>query len=181
MKSPMPKTKTKSETANIYAVVGSDESEVKRTGRRAGAETGARRTRAILAWKHRWLRGQRRAGGLADSIRDRGAADASFFWRRETRLAKKCKFPRRSSQARPAAVQTALEELTARLEAVIGTGVTFLISATEIDKRRSFYKSLGKRAEVQVFDKLDSVAGRLGGRGDGDGSGSREEEKTAIR
>src|SRR5213596_1260161 len=30
MKSPMPKTKTKTETANIYAVVGSDEAEVKR-------------------------------------------------------------------------------------------------------------------------------------------------------
>src|SRR5215470_5871080 len=30
MKSPMPKTKTKSESANIYAVVGSDEAEVKR-------------------------------------------------------------------------------------------------------------------------------------------------------
>ena len=34
--------------------------------------------------------------------------------------------------------------------------MTFLISATEIDKRRSFYKSLGKRAELQVLDKLDS-------------------------
>jgi DNA polymerase-3 subunit delta len=34
--------------------------------------------------------------------------------------------------------------------------VTFLLSATEVDKRRSFYKTLGKYAEVQVLDKLDS-------------------------
>jgi len=34
--------------------------------------------------------------------------------------------------------------------------VTFLISATAVDKRRSFYKTLGKRAELQVIDRLDS-------------------------
>ena len=53
-------------------------------------------------------------------------------------------------------MQSALEELTDTLEAGLGPEVTFLISATEIDKRRSFYKSLGKRAELQVLDKLDS-------------------------
>ena len=36
--------------------------------------------------------------------------------------------------------------------------VTLLISATEVDKRRSFYKTLLKRAELQVFDRLDSGA-----------------------
>ena len=38
-----------------------------------------------------------------------------------------------------------------------GPGVTLLISATEVDKRRSFYKTLVKRAELQVFDRLDSA------------------------
>ena len=38
MKSPMPKTKTKSETANIHAVVGSDESEVKRRAKELASE-----------------------------------------------------------------------------------------------------------------------------------------------
>jgi DNA polymerase-3 subunit delta len=32
-----------------------------------------------------------------------------------------------------------------------------LISATEVDKRRSFYKTLVKHAELQVFDRLDSA------------------------
>jgi DNA polymerase-3 subunit delta len=38
----------------------------------------------------------------------------------------------------------------------LGNDITFLLSATETDKRRSFYKSLAKRAEVEVKDKLDS-------------------------
>ncbi|MGZ5504493.1 MAG: hypothetical protein ACXWGY_07520, partial [Chthoniobacterales bacterium] len=54
------------------------------------------------------------------------------------------------------AVQDALEELADVLEAGLAPDITFLLSATEVDKRRSFYKSLGKRAEVQVIDKLDS-------------------------
>ena len=46
----MPKTKTKSETANIYAVVGSDEAEVKH----AAAELAQKlvpTTLAISVWK----------------------------------------------------------------------------------------------------------------------------------
>src|SRR5205809_4423955 len=46
------------------------------------------------------------------------------------------------------------------LDRGIGSEVTFLISATDVDKRRGFYKTLVKRAEVQVFDRLDS--GRAG-------------------
>jgi len=34
--------------------------------------------------------------------------------------------------------------------------VIFLLSATEVDKRRSFYRLLVKRAELQIFDRLDS-------------------------
>src|SRR4029077_9168408 len=52
---------------------------------------------------------------------------------------------------------TALEELSALIDSGFGTGVTLLISATEVDKRRSFYKTLAKRAELQVFDRLDSA------------------------
>jgi len=58
------------------------------------------------------------------------------------------------------AVQSALEQLSELLEVGFGSEVTFLLSATEVDKRRSFYRTLVKRAEVQVFDRLDS--GRAG-------------------
>src|SRR5439155_8646227 len=53
-------------------------------------------------------------------------------------------------------VQSTLEELSDLIENGVGSDVVFLISATEVDKRRSFYKSLVKRAEMQIFDRLDS-------------------------
>jgi DNA polymerase-3 subunit delta len=34
-----------------------------------------------------------------------------------------------------------------------------LLSAVEVDKRRAFYKTLVKRAEIQIFDRLDSSRG----------------------
>lgn len=57
---------------------------------------------------------------------------------------------------RSTTVQSALEELCELLQTDLGTDVTFLISATDVDKRRSFYKSLSKCAEIQVFDRLDA-------------------------
>jgi DNA polymerase-3 subunit delta len=58
--------------------------------------------------------------------------------------------------SRAASVQSALEELSDLIGNGLGSDVIFLISATEVDKRRSFYRSLVKRAELQVFDRLDS-------------------------
>jgi DNA polymerase III subunit delta len=57
---------------------------------------------------------------------------------------------------RAASVQSALEELSDQVENGPGSEVIFLISATEVDKRRSFYKSLAKRAKVHTFDRVDS-------------------------
>ena len=53
-----------------------------------------------------------------------------------------------------------MEELSEVVDSGFGPGITLLISAIDVDKRRSFYKTLLKRAEVQVFDRLDS--GRSG-------------------
>src|SRR5439155_1642089 len=49
-----------------------------------------------------------------------------------------------------------LDELAEVIGGDLGADVTFLLSATAVDKRRSFYKSLAKRAELRVFDRLDS-------------------------
>ena len=48
-----------------------------------------------------------------------------------------------------------VEDLLELLKAGIGEEVTFLISASAIDKRRGFYKWLQKHAEVAIFDKID--------------------------
>jgi DNA polymerase-3 subunit delta len=61
------------------------------------------------------------------------------------------------SKARSGTLQAALEELSAVIDSGFGPGVTFLISAMEVDKRRAFYKTLVKCAELQVFDRLDST------------------------
>src|SRR5205807_2978954 len=83
-----------------------------------------------------------------------------FFGRAKLVWLKNVNFLGDDQKARSAAVQSALEELSELLDRSIGSEITFLISATEVDKRRGFYKTLTKRAEVQVFDRLDS--GRAG-------------------
>ena len=54
-------------------------------------------------------------------------------------------------------VLEALENLLAVLQAGLTSEVNFLLSATETDKRRTFYKGLTKLAETHVFDRLDST------------------------
>ena len=60
-----------------------------------------------------------------------------------------------SPAGRSANVQSALEDLSGAMRDP-APGITFLISATELDKRRAFYKMLVKQADLQVFDRLDS-------------------------
>ena len=50
----------------------------------------------------------------------------------------------------------ALDQLQQFLSAGVPSGVVFLLSASEIDKRRSFYKSITKLATVEHFDRIDT-------------------------
>ena len=156
----MPKAKTKSETANICAVFGSDEAEVKRVA----AELAQK-----LAPEAAGDFGLEVIDGAADNTDQAAARIRStiealqtlpFFGRTKVVWLKNANFLGDDPKARSMGVQSALEELSALIESGVGTGVTLLISATEVDKRRSFYKTLVKRAELQVFDRLDS--GRAG-------------------
>lgn len=156
----MPKAKTKAATANIYAVVGSDEAEVKRLA----TELATNLTPAGAGDF-----GLEVIDGAADNseqaaARIRSAIEAlqtlPFFGNTKVVWLKNANFLGDDPKARSAAVQSALEELSELLDGGFDSGVTFLISATEVDKRRAFYKMLVKRAELQVFDRLDS--GRAG-------------------
>jgi DNA polymerase III subunit delta len=159
-KVPMPKTKTKAVTANIHAVVGSDEAEVKRVA----AELASNLTPSGAGDF-----GLEVLDGVADNAEQAAARVRStiealqtlpFFGSTKVVWLKNANFLGDDPKARSAAVQSALEELTELLDRGFGSEVTFLISATEVDKRRGFYKTLVKRAELQVFDRLDS--GRAG-------------------
>jgi DNA polymerase-3 subunit delta len=156
----MPKAKTKAASANIYAVLGSDEVEVKRVA----AELASNLTPPGAGDF-----GLEVIDGAADNVdqaeaRVRSAIEAlqtlPFFGSTKVVWLKNVNFLGDDQKARSAAVQSALEELSELVDSGFGPGVTLLISATDLDKRRSFYKALLKRAEVQVFDRLDS--GRSG-------------------
>jgi DNA polymerase III subunit delta len=155
----MPKAKTKSESAKTYAVLGSDEAEVKRIA----AEFATNLTPPGAGDF-----GLEVIDGAADNAeqaeaRIRSAIEAlqtlPFFGGAKVVWLKNVNFLGDDQKARSAAVQSALEGLSGLIESGFGPGVTFLISATEADKRRSFYKTLLKQAEVQVFDRLDSSRG----------------------
>jgi DNA polymerase-3 subunit delta len=156
----MPKAKTKTASANICAVLGSDEAEVKRVA----AELASNLTPPGAGDF-----GLEVIDGVADNAdqaeaRVRSTIEAlqtlPFFGSEKVVWLKNVNFLGDDQKARSAPVQSALEELSELIDASVGPGITLLLSATDVDKRRSFYKTLVKRAEVQVFDRLDS--GRSG-------------------
>jgi DNA polymerase-3 subunit delta len=52
--------------------------------------------------------------------------------------------------------EAGVESLRAALEAGLPDGVKFLLTAQGVDKRRSFWKSIEKAAEVQSHDRIDT-------------------------
>jgi DNA polymerase-3 subunit delta len=152
---PKAKAKTAQSESNIHAIVGSDESEVKR---------GASELAAKLAPPDAGEFGVEVIDACADNVdqavsRIRSAIEAlqtlPFFGGGKLVWLKNANCLGDSVIGRSASVQSALDDLAELLDAGLGSEVTLLISATEVDKRRSFYKTLGKRAELQVIDRLD--------------------------
>ena len=155
----MPKTKAKPAAAKIYAIVGSDDVEVKRT-----AAELAEKLKPASAGDF----GLEVIDGAADNAeqaagRIRSTIEAlrtlPFFGGEKAVWLKNANFLADDQKGRSASVQEALEELAETIDGGFGSEITFLVSAIDVDKRRSFYKSLAKRAEVQIFDKLDSSRG----------------------
>ncbi|MDQ3116928.1 MAG: DNA polymerase III subunit delta [Verrucomicrobiota bacterium] len=151
------KAKPARKTSHIHAVVGSDESAVK---------TAAAELAVQLTPPDAGDFGVETIDGCADNAdqaaaRIRSAIEAlqtlPFFGGGKLVWLKNANFLGDNKIGGSAAVQDALDELRAALEGDLGGGeVRFLLSAPEVDKRRSFYKGLAKLAELKVFDKLDS-------------------------
>lgn len=156
----MPKAKTKSlAPAKIYAVVGSDDVEVKHT-----AAELVEKLKPAAAGEF----GLETIDGAADNADQAAARIRStiealrtlpFFGGEKLVWLKNANFLGDDQKARSATVQAALQELSETIDAGPGSEIIFLLSAIDVDKRRSFYKSLAKRAELQIFDKLDSSRG----------------------
>ncbi len=150
----------KSSAENIHAVIGSDESEVKR----AAAELAAR-----SAPKNSGDFGNDIIDGVAESS-DQAATrihqtieavnTLPFFGGAKLVWLKSANFFGSNLMGKSAAVTEASEHLIELLTSGVPGNVTLLVSATDVDKTRRFYKQLSKVAKVEIFDKLD--AGRSG-------------------
>lgn len=146
----------KSKTASIHAVLGSDESEVKRVARELSEQltpSGGGDFACDLV--------EGSAANADDAAtRIRQTVDAlltfPFFGGEKLVWLKNANFFGDSVLGRSASVQEALESLLATLSAGLPDGISFLLSASEVDKRRTFYKTLAKLGRVEVYDKLDT-------------------------
>src|ERR1044071_359574 len=146
----MPKTKARSTATKIYAVVGSDDVEVKQT-----AAELAEKLKPAEAGEF----GLEIIDGAADNAEQAAARIRStiealrtlpFFGGEKLVWLKNANFLGDDQKARSASVQSALEELSDTIDAGFGSDVTFLISAIDVDKRRSFYKSLSDRKSTRL-------------------------------
>ena len=149
-----PKT---TKNAAVFAVLGSDEGAVKAEALRLAAE---------LAPADAGEFGVEVIDGAADNAANAAARvhetlaalqTLPFFGGGKLVWLKSANFLADSPVGRASAVIEALEALTETLQAGLGPEVKFLLSATETDKRRTFYKQLQKLADVRVFDRLDST------------------------
>ena len=151
----MPKAKTKVQAANIRAIVGSDEARVKREAAElakqlAPAEAGEFGLEIIDGATDN-------VDGATNAIRSTIAAlqTLPFFGGGKLVWLKSANFLSDDVRGKSVNVLEPLEELGAILQSGLPDDVTFLVSAIDPDKRRSFYKTLTKLADIQIFDEPD--------------------------
>lgn len=152
----MPKAKSSEKPGNLFAVLGSDESTVK---------TVARELADKLTPPDAGEFGMEIVDGAADNAANAAARlhetiaalqTLPFFGGKLVWL-KSANMLADSPIGRAAGVLEALESLLALLSKGLPPDIRFLLSATETDKRRTFYKGLTKLADTQIFDRLDST------------------------
>jgi DNA polymerase-3 subunit delta len=154
---PRQKSAKTSGPSSVFAVMGSDEGETKRRAKELAIELTPEEGADF---------GVDTIDGMADNteqavLRIRQAIEAiqtlPFFGREKLVWLKNVNFLAETAAGRSTAVQEALEDLKEVLSRGLPDGVSFLLSAAEVDKRRSFYKSLGKFAKVEQFDRIDAT------------------------
>ena len=141
---------------NIFAIVGSDDGRVKEEALRLHRElTGGNDD----GFTHEMI------DGTADNSEGafqicRSVVEAlqtmPFFGGEKVVWLKNATFLIDDVTGRSERTLSGVDSLKACLEAGLGNGVVFLLSATGIDKRRAFWKFLDKNAQVKVFDKIDT-------------------------
>ena len=139
----------------IQAVLGSDDVEVKRLAKELAAELtppGDFSADVLDGQAENSEQAAQRIYQTMDALKTFG-----FFGGEKLVWLKNVNFLADDRTGNAQATTEALEKLTELLQAGLPQGVRFLLSAGSVDKRRSFYKVLGKVAEVHVFDRLDNT------------------------
>jgi DNA polymerase-3 subunit delta len=149
----MPAAKQTAQTA-IHAVVGSDEAEIKRAARELAdkltppGDFGSDIIDGVAE------NADAAAARIHTAI---GALNTfAFFGGAKLVWLKNANFLADNPMGRAQGVIEALEALTTTLTGGLPEGTQFLLSAIDVDKRRSFFLSQKKLANVQVHDKVDT-------------------------
>ncbi|MGB8169269.1 MAG: DNA polymerase III subunit delta [Chthoniobacteraceae bacterium] len=151
----MAAAKTKAQ-AQIHAILGSDDGEVKRVARDLAMELTPEGGGDFACDT---IDG---AVQYADDAATRIHATVEalltfpFFGGEKLVWLKSVNFLADDQLGRSQAVVEALEKLAETLSAGLPESTRFLLSAVGVDKRRTFYKTLTRLAKVQVFDKVDA-------------------------
>ncbi len=155
-KSDKTETRTLQKNPAVCAVVGSDESEVKRRAKELASKMEPEGAGDF---------GCDTIDGAVDnadqaSLRIHQAIEAlltrPFFGGAKLVWLKNANFFADTVTGRSAAVLEASEKLLETLGGGLPPDISFLLSAPDIAKVRTFYKTLVKLGKVEVFDKLDA-------------------------
>lgn len=150
----MPAAKKSAQTT-VHAVVGSDEAEIKRAARELADKLTPPGDFSVDVIDGVAENADAAAGRIHAAI---GALNTfAFFGGAKLVWLKNANFLADNVMGRAQAVTEALEALTATLNGGLPEGTQFLLSATDVDKRRSFFLSLKKIADVKIFDRLDTT------------------------
>lgn len=149
--------KTKTSAGNLHAVVGSDDGGVMRTARELAVRLSPGGDFGADTIDGNASNSEEAADRIHSTIE--ALLTFPFFGGGKLVWLKNATFMGDDVTSRSEAVTNALAKLVETLESGLPDGTVFLLSATPIDKRRSFYKSLQKLGKVQVFDALDTSRG----------------------
>lgn len=145
----------KTKTEPMHAVIGTDDVEVKRIAKELAAEMageGEFGTEIIDGEVTDSGEAAQRVYQTIEALNTFG-----FFGGAKLVWLKNVNFLADDRTGNAQSTLEAVERLTALLAKGLPDGTRFLLSAGPVDKRRSFYKQLGKLAEVQVHDRLDNT------------------------
>lgn len=141
--------------SQIFAFLGSDEARVKEDALRLARQlTPLENLTFGLEVIHGAAESAEHAASIVRQVIE-GIQTLPFFGGDKTVWLQGASFLAENIVGKTATAQNAVERLGETLEAGLPPGVTFILTAQDIDKRRGFYKKLSTLGKVVVYDLPD--------------------------